>query len=137
MRFTSTARIFVSHTKAYFNLFNKVEALVSRSHLCTTQRRTYLSIWSKTGKLIVGSALGGLSLSLFWNELHPTKQSHSEDASSKHPDGVLYDFVVIGGGVCGIASLYGILSTRPQSRILLVEKDAECLPAAPRLRGLV
>ena len=71
--------------------------------------------------------MGGLSLSLFWNELHPTKQSHSEDSRSKQPDNLLYDFVVIGGGVCGVASLYGILSVRPGSRILLVEKDADCL----------
>jgi NADPH-dependent 2,4-dienoyl-CoA reductase/sulfur reductase-like enzyme len=78
---------------------------------------------------MLGSAVGGLALGFVWNELYLTKQSQCENPHSKLPAGSLYDFVVIGGGVCGVASLYGILSVRPGSRILLVEKDTECLHA--------
>jgi hypothetical protein len=38
-----------------------------------------------------------------------------------------YDFVVIGAGVAGISSLFGILRARPGSRILVVDQNASSL----------
>ena len=52
-----------------------------------------------------------------------------------------YDFVVVGAGVAGISALFGILSVRPGSRILVVDSDADALRATltdpvPELRAL-
>ena len=52
-----------------------------------------------------------------------------------------YDFVVVGAGVAGLSALFGILSVRPGSRILVVDSDADALRATltdpvPELRAL-
>ena len=52
-----------------------------------------------------------------------------------------YDFVVVGAGVAGLSALFGILSVRPGSRVLVVDSDADALLATladpvPELRAL-
>jgi hypothetical protein len=75
-------------------------------------------------KYLVACAVGG---STVWFILRSKSLSLSNQIFCKESKQTsyssAYDFVVVGAGLCGISSVYGILSVRPSAQILLVEKD--------------